>query len=40
MRMSTIKSIGACLVLLLWRVVACAGTVTYVYTDAQGTPLA
>jgi RHS repeat-associated protein len=40
MRMSTIKSIGAWLVLSLWGVVACAGTVTYVYTDAQGTPQA
>ena len=40
MHMSTIKIIGAWLVLALWGVAAHAGTVTYIYTDAQGTPLA
>ena len=40
MRMSTIKIIGAWLILSLWGAVAYGGTVTYVYTDPQGTPLA
>jgi RHS repeat-associated protein len=40
MRMSTIKSAVALLILSLWGAAAHAGTVTYVYTDPQGTPLA
>ena len=40
MHMSTIKMIGVWLVLALWGITAPAGTVTYVYTGAQGTPLA
>lgn len=38
--MSTIKTIVAWLILSSWWAVAHAGTVTYVYTDPQGTPLA
>ncbi len=40
MRISTIKVIAAWLILSLCGAMAHAGTVTYVYTDAQGTPLA
>ena len=40
MRMTAIKIIAAWLLLSAWGVVAYAGTVTYVYTDPQGTPLA
>jgi RHS repeat-associated protein len=39
-RMSTIKIAAVCLILSLWGAVAYAGTVTYVYSDPQGTPLA
>ena len=38
--MSTIKIAAVCLILSLWGAVAHAGTVTYVYSDPQGTPLA
>lgn len=38
--MSIIKTIAAWLILSSWLAVTHAGTVTYVYTDPQGTPLA
>lgn len=40
MWVSAIKMGGVWLALLLWGAMAYAGTVTYVYTDPQGTPLA
>ena len=40
MQMSTIKIVAAWMLLWSWVAVAYAGTVTYVYSDPQGTPLA